>query len=174
MDALDLPGIGAAEFRASDGGYVVPAREIRCAGIAAEVMIDDAGADVSALAECLSNLYALDRSALDAATPALFAHYTAIREAIGEEEWFPQLTRDTIWEHVQFRPDGLFLTEEDGRWYVVWENECEWEPEHGLQLVFRNGAEITRISDYDGHPTHESAWGPDYEIPDGAVFWSPW
>jgi rRNA processing protein Gar1 len=40
--------------------------------------------------------------------------------------------------------------DETGEWFVVTENECEWEPEHGLQIVLRNGEEVTRVSDVDG------------------------
>lgn len=39
---------------------------------------------------------------------------------------------------------------------------CEWEEEHGLQLVFKEGKKLTRISGYDGHITAADA----YDIPD--------
>jgi len=35
--------------------------------------------------------------------------------------------------------------------HVVVECNCPWEPEHGLQLVFREGTTLTRLSQYDGH-----------------------
>jgi hypothetical protein len=35
--------------------------------------------------------------------------------------------------------------------YVSVAFECEWEIEHGLQLVFKNGNLLTRISIQDGH-----------------------
>ena len=42
--------------------------------------------------------------------------------------------------------------------------ECEWEQEHGLQLVFRQGKKLTRVSDQDGHLTKADAYGiPDNE-----------
>ncbi|MFC7668884.1 DUF6985 domain-containing protein [Hymenobacter humi] len=37
------------------------------------------------------------------------------------------------------------------------ESECEWEVEHGLQLVFRQGRMLTRVSQYDGHLTESQA-----------------
>lgn len=40
--------------------------------------------------------------------------------------------------------------------------ECEWEREHGLQLVFRQGKKLTRISSQDGHITEADA----NDIPD--------
>jgi len=38
--------------------------------------------------------------------------------------------------------------------YVSVECECSWEPEHGLQLVFRGGARVTKVGPYDGHLTN--------------------
>lgn len=37
--------------------------------------------------------------------------------------------------------------------YVHISCNCEWEQEHGLQLVFRGGKQLTRISAEDGHLT---------------------
>lgn len=37
--------------------------------------------------------------------------------------------------------------------HVVLGCECAWEPEHGLQLVFRDGRRLTRISQFDGDLT---------------------
>ncbi|MEP9393459.1 hypothetical protein ABLE92_25095 [Gordonia sp. VNQ95] len=77
-----------------------------------------------------------------------------------------------MWSHVTFnlRPHVVF---QDEHWYVICEDECDWEPEHGLQTVFTDGRTLTRISSYDGHPTHRSAYGRGYEVPEGAVYWSP-
>nr|WP_206680680.1 hypothetical protein [Hymenobacter polaris] len=38
--------------------------------------------------------------------------------------------------------------------YVQVTCECDWEQEHGLQLVFKQGKKITRVSEQDGHLTH--------------------
>ena len=46
--------------------------------------------------------------------------------------------------------------------YVQVACECAWESEHGLQLVFRQGATLSRVSDQDGHLTHADA----YDLPE--------
>lgn len=46
--------------------------------------------------------------------------------------------------------------------YIQVSCSCDWEQEHGLQLVFRQGKKITRISDEDGHLTEADA----YDKPD--------
>lgn len=39
---------------------------------------------------------------------------------------------------------------------------CDWEYEHGLQFVFRQGRVLTRVSAEDGHLTEADA----YDKPD--------
>lgn len=41
--------------------------------------------------------------------------------------------------------------------YIMVACECEWEQEHGLQLVFRQGKKLTRVSIQDGHLTEADA-----------------
>jgi hypothetical protein len=64
-----------------------------------------------------------------------------------------------LWHYVDPRHlhlmDGGEGTQRD--LYVMVEGECEWEPEHGLQLVFRQGRMLTRASQYDGYLTQRDA-----------------
>ena len=81
----------------------------------------------------------------------------------GDEE-FRQITdKNEIWNFVN--PTEIYVTRRDRRdkdIYVQVACECDWEEEHGLQLVFRQGRKLTRISDQDGHLTEADA----YDIPD--------
>jgi hypothetical protein len=43
--------------------------------------------------------------------------------------------------------------------YVSLESGCDWEPEHGIQLVFRNGRQVTKLGPFDGHLTNAAASG---------------
>lgn len=58
----------------------------------------------------------------------------------------------------------------DKRIYIQLFCECGWDPEHGLQLVFREGAELSRVSMQDGHLTYADAFGLSQD-PDGEVIW---
>jgi hypothetical protein len=42
--------------------------------------------------------------------------------------------------------------------YISLECECEWEEEHGLQIVFKNGLRVNKVGPYDGHVTHSDAY----------------
>lgn len=72
-------------------------------------------------------------------------------------------TPDQIWSFVH--PDEIFI-ERRGRRdrdvYVSVQCNCDWEREHGLQLVFRRGRQLTRVSAQDGHLTEADA----YDRPD--------
>jgi hypothetical protein len=70
-----------------------------------------------------------------------------------------------IWKFV--RPIGISASRRprnDKDIYIQVTCDCAWEEEHGLQLVFRQGRKLTRVSDIDGHLTEADAFGkPDEE-----------
>jgi hypothetical protein len=70
-----------------------------------------------------------------------------------------------IWDYIH--PTEIYVTRrpyKEQDIYVLLACECDWEQEHGLQLVFRQGKKLTRISDQDGHLTDADAFDkPDEE-----------
>ena len=54
-----------------------------------------------------------------------------------------------IWNYV-YPADIILAQNETGEVFVLIECGCEWEEEHGLQLVFKNGQHLTRVSYNDG------------------------
>lgn len=74
-------------------------------------------------------------------------------------------TKNEIWKFIQ--STGIYVTRrpyKDQDIYVQIACACDWENEHGLQLVFRQGKKLTRISDQDGHLTEADAYDkPDEE-----------
>ena len=73
--------------------------------------------------------------------------------------------KNEIWNFIY--PQDIYLTRRHRRDEDIYINltcECEWEQEHGLQLVFRQGKKLTRISNQDGHLTEADAYDkPDEE-----------
>ncbi|MCW3125117.1 MAG: hypothetical protein JWO03_775 [Bacteroidetes bacterium] len=68
-----------------------------------------------------------------------------------------------VWKFVH--PTEIYVTRRHRRdqdIYIQVACECDWEEEHGLQLVFRQGKKLTRVSAQDGHITEADA----YDIPD--------
>ncbi len=73
--------------------------------------------------------------------------------------------KNEIWKFVY--PTEIFVTRRNRRdkdIYVSIDCDCEWEQEHGLQLVFRQGKKLTRISTRDGHLTEADAYDKPDEL----------
>lgn len=70
-----------------------------------------------------------------------------------------------IWNFIH--PTEIYVTRrpyKEHDVYLMLACECDWDQEHGLQLVFRQGKQLTRISDQDRHLTEADAYNkPDEE-----------
>lgn len=82
-----------------------------------------------------------------------------------DEKLWKLSDENEIWDFVQ--PIEIYVvrrTGKDENIYIDINCECEWEQEHGLQLVFKKGKQITRVSAIDGHITDADAYNkPDSE-----------
>ena len=59
-------------------------------------------------------------------------------------------TVDEIWNFVY--PSEIIINwDEKGDFYLCVSCGCEWEEEHGLQLVFKDGLTLTRAHGHDGY-----------------------
>ncbi len=97
----------------------------------------------------------------DSAAPYVYRNYREMCDAIGDDEVGCKIEGpDAVWNYI--RPDEIFVTRRpygDRKVYVQITAECAWEPEHGLQIVLREGSELKRVSQQDGHLTHVDAYG---------------
>jgi hypothetical protein len=127
----------------------------------------DPGEDEEALAEAdkaLANFFALDKSYRESISHLVYKNCKDFLDAIGSDE-ADQTMRDIkdekkIWQFVH--PTEIAVTphpDDEYDMYVQVLCECDWEEEHGLQLVFRKGKKITRVSEQDGHLTDADAEG---------------
>jgi hypothetical protein len=98
------------------------------------------------------------------ATPYVFQNYRRMVEALGDEGLdFEVSEPEGVWQHVH--PSEIFVSQRgrrDNLIYLQITAECDWEGEHGLQIVYRRGVELSRVSDQDGHLTHTDA----YDLPE--------
>ena len=110
----------------------------------------------------VATFLALAERALHAATDAVFTYYTDVAEMCAAGG-YPCVAIDRpgdVWRHVRPGPEPT-VERYGGRVYVSVEAECDWEPEHGLQIVFSDGAAVTKVGPYDSHLTNEAAFGRD-------------
>jgi len=96
-----------------------------------------------------------------AASQFVFANYRRIAELVSAEDLGCAIpTEQDVWSHVT--PSEIYISRRhrrDKAIYIQIIAECAWEPEHGLQLVYRRGKELARVSEQDGHLTHTDAYG---------------
>ncbi len=45
--------------------------------------------------------------------------------------------------------------------YVSLECGCDWEQEHGLQIVFKNGLKVNKVGPFNDWLTNSDAYGDD-------------
>jgi hypothetical protein len=115
----------------------------------------------------IQTFLALDRSVLEAAAPSIWAYYrdvTGDLRAAGEDDWCIEIAGpEQVFDHIRLGDEPAVSREAGGdrHVYVSLECGCDWEEEHGLQIVFRDGAAVTKVGPYDGHLTNESAFADE-------------
>ena len=121
-------------------------------------------ADEADAAFTIHSFLRLGRADRVAASRYVFQNYRQMADAVDEDDFGCQIKSDAdVWEHVH--PSEIFVSRRprrDQSIYVTITAECDWEREHGLQIIYRRGCELSRVSDQDGHLTHTDA----YDLPE--------
>lgn len=98
------------------------------------------------------------------ASQYVLANYRMISELIDGHDLGCRIdTEEDVWKYVH--PSEVFVARRARRDHAIYVSiaaECDWEPEHGLQIVFRRGSQLSRVSNQDGHLTHTDA----YDLPE--------
>ncbi|MET7398050.1 hypothetical protein ABZS66_31620 [Dactylosporangium sp. NPDC005572] len=177
---MQIPGLGAVVEDADLGGYVSAPIPVRALGGAPRRIIvegyddDPAQEDIHA---AIRTFLTLDPAALTAATPSIFAYYRHVMEdvvAAGDDDWYVEIEGPhDVLDHVRFGDEPTVSRDPygDRRVYISLECECDWEPEHGLQIVFRDGREVSKVGPYNGHLTNANAYDDDRL--DGVIYYRP-
>ena len=163
---MKIPGL-APMSRDDHGRYRSEAVSIPVlAGVACHLVIEgyDDDANREDFDAAVAAFLTLDRDALAAAAPAIFEYYQDVVYWLADDE-VPVLIGgpDSVLDHVHPGPEVVVARDlrRDRRVYVSVECECDWEPEHGLQIVFRDGATVTKVGPFDGHLTNAAAYARD-------------
>jgi len=93
----------------------------------------------------------------------LFRYYKDFEDWWLEDDTQPINSADELWQHVQLGSEPMVSRRPRGDKgvYISVECECDWEDEHGLQLVLKNGAKVNKLGGYDGHLTNSDAFADD-------------
>lgn len=121
-----------------------PAREYRVNFLDVEVRVEiepdnEDGSLSPAQNAALGHLLAPTPYWLELSAPAVMQNYEVYREVIGDEELPPLARPVEVWKGV--KPDYFRIPLHYGfqtpTFFLL--AECDWDPEHGLEVRFRDG-----------------------------------
>ncbi len=161
---MEIPRLGECKFDERDGCYVSEPISLavmnrkKC-----RILVEgyDEDPPVEDFHEAISNFLEAPSTVLMAAEPHSFKYYLDVKASIEPEDDFPSIgSPSEIWPFVQLRGEAIVSRRPygDNGIYISLECNCDWEPEHGLQIVFKNGAVVNKIGPYDGHLTNSDAY----------------
>lgn len=170
MTDVQIPGLGTFTEDADLGWYrSAPIPVAVLGGADCQIILD--GYDDDPAKEdfhtAIRTFLALDESALKAAAPHIFAYYRDVMDDIAphpdDEGHVAIAGPENVLDHVRLGTEPTVSRDSygDEHVYVSVECKCAWEEEHGLQIVFRDGATVTKVGPYDGHLTNAAAYGDD-------------
>jgi hypothetical protein len=110
----------------------------------------------------IANFLSIDPSVLKAAETHIFDYYQECREACAEELVEIGSPSD-VWRHVDLADEAMVSRRAHGDQgiYISLDCHCDWEEEHGLQIVFKNGQKVNKVGQYDGHLTNSDAYADE-------------
>ena len=116
--------------------------------------------DQDAFHAAVANLLAATPAVLRAADEPLFRYYKDFEEYWVGDGHAPIASADELWRHVRLGDEPMVSRRPHGDRgvYVSVECGCDWEEEHGLQLVFKGGLRVTKLGGYDGHLSNADAF----------------
>lgn len=115
--------------------------------------------------DAIKNFLSIDEVVLKNAQEYIYRYYRDIFVQLAPgDDWYVEIAGpEDVWKHIKFgstpivsrRPYGDELV------YISLECSCDWEQEHGLQIVFKQGLYINKVGPFDGHLTNSDAYAND-------------
>jgi hypothetical protein len=162
---MEIAGFGYFEKDESLGWYLGKPLNLQVFGgnpcrFVLEGYDDDESHDDFRIA--MNNFLLLDNSVLLKAQPEIFDYYKDMKKLCEMNGWdcLKILRPEEIWVHIQIGDDIIVSRRSygDKLIYISIECNCDWEIEHGLQIVFKNGLYVNKVGQYDGHLTNSDAF----------------
>ncbi len=165
---MNIPGLGkVSKDDELDWHYSDPIPITVLGGKACRLVIDGYDEDrrKDEFHAAIANFLSIDAAALKDAEQHVFRYYEDCNS-----EWEPDddefvviESPGEVWRHVRFGSEPMIARRGRGDKgiYVVLECGCDWEVEHGLQIVFKDGLTVNKVGPYDGHVTNSDAYSDD-------------
>lgn len=110
--------------------------------------------------EALENFLSIDSLVLKSAQDYVYQYYKDIFVRLEPgNDWYIEIDNPrAVWKHIEFcslvvsrNPYGDKLV------YISLQCSCDWEREHGLQIVFKQGQHVSKVGPFDGRLTNVHA-----------------
>ena len=163
---MNIPGIGDVTNCVDDEWYTSKELPIRVlGGIRCRIHVKEYDDDPQKedFHVAIRNFLVADESVLrDAALP-IYQYYLNCKDFFDPDGTLDIQSAGDVWKYVGLGKEPIFSRRQSGDKgiYVSLECGCEWEPEHGLEIVFKNGLKVNKVGPYDGCLTNSDAYGDD-------------
>jgi hypothetical protein len=110
--------------------------------------------------DAVRNLLSRTHNTLLAVSSDLHNYCSDINQFLDPDDVLHVDDPDDLWNHVRFGSEVYIERRHHGdrKVYASIECGCDWEEEHGLQLVLREGIAVTKLGPYDGHLSNADAY----------------
>jgi hypothetical protein len=166
--SMEIPGLGAVgEPDAFGWRHSEPMPVAVLRGGICRVVLDgyDDDSRKAEFHDAITNFLAADVTVLQASAGHIFRYYLDCNADWdpGDDGYVAIRSPDEIWDHIRLGGEAMVSRRPHGDMavYVSLECECDWEPEHGLQIVFRKGLTVNKVGPYDGHLTNSDSFADD-------------
>lgn len=162
---MDIPGLGPVTKDVEFDWYysepmVIPVLGEQPSRLVVEGYDEDPHKDDFHTA--IRNFRAIDQTVLRQCEEYVYRYYQDRNDDLepGEEGYTLIESAKDVWAHVRLGCEPMVTRRAfgDEGIYVSVECGCDWEIEHGLQIVFKNGLRVNKIGPYDGHLTLSDAY----------------
>lgn len=111
--------------------------------------------------EAIGNFLSIDESVLKKAQDYIYQYYKDIFvQLVPGDDWYVEIASpEEVWKHIEFGSDLIVERQSygDELVYISLGCSCDWEREHGLQIVFKQGLYVNKVGPFDGHLTNSDA-----------------
>ena len=115
--------------------------------------------------QAIANFLAIDESVLKQAQNHIYQYYKDVADYMtpDEEGYLEIANPQDTWDHIELGATPIVSRRAygDKEVYISLECDCDWETEHGLQIVFKQGLVVNKVGPYDGHLTNSDAYADD-------------
>jgi hypothetical protein len=166
METIEIPGLGILHKDSENDSYCSEPRHIAALGDEmCFISIEDYDEDPCQqdFHVAIQNFLSIDQSVIRAAEPYIYQYYQDCNNCFDptDDEFIVIEASEDIWEHIELGGEAVISRRFGGdkNIYVSLSCYCDWEEEHGLQIVFKNGLTVNRIGSCTGHLTNSDAYG---------------